>query len=194
MQETTSFYWNSRIKMMSPKIVLLLVAILCSIIILLLIPQINAQHHGAPPPSANIGNRKVTLNMQTEPKIIKAGQNFLMKIAFVDENVKQNINHVTFRMDISKDGKHVLSDFFHGHGGEIQLAFRHTNAISPSIGGTMDVLTNAWIADPGSPITVTGNTFSQPGIYRTAIEVTTIDNDKTDLPEPVKYEFSIPIS
>jgi hypothetical protein len=101
-------------------------------------------------------------------------------------------------MDISKDGKHFLSEFFHSHEGNINLLFKDTgkSTSSPySVGATLDVLTNAWIADPGSPIIVRGGEiFSQQGTYKAIIEVTTMDNDKTDLPQPILYEFNIPVS
>jgi hypothetical protein len=45
--------------------------------------------HMMMPPAANIGDRKVTLNFQTEPAVIKAGQNVLMQIAFLDQSTKQ---------------------------------------------------------------------------------------------------------
>ena len=56
------------------------------------------------------------------------------------------------------------------------------------------MLTNAWIADPGNSITIRGGEiFSQPGTYKAVIEVTTMDNDKTDLPQPILYEINIPV-
>jgi hypothetical protein len=58
----------------------------------------------------------------------------------------------------------------------------------------MDDLTNAWLGDPGSPIIVNGPVFSQPGEYKIILEVMTIDNDKTDLPQPLKYELNVPVS
>jgi hypothetical protein len=147
------------------------------------------------PPAANIGNRKVTLNFQTEPAGIKSGQNVLMKISFLDQNTKQNIQHVTVRMDvINKDGKHVLSEFFHAHDGNINVDIKPSSAIRYAVGGNMDDLTNAWVADPGSPITVNGQVFSQPETYKIILEVTTIDNDKTDLSQPLKYELNVPVS
>lgn len=102
-------------------------------------------------------------------------------------------------MDISKEGKHYLSEFFHSHDGSINVSFRQSSstATSPSahtVGGNMDDLTNAWIADPGSPIMVNGQIFSQPGIYKIVLEVTTLDNDKTDLVQPLKYEYNIPVA
>jgi hypothetical protein len=72
---------------------------------------------------------------------------------------------------------------------------RATSSDTYTIGASSDILTNAWIADPGNPITVReGGIFSQPGAYKTVVEVTTMDNDKTDLPQPIRYEFNVPVS
>jgi hypothetical protein len=159
--------------------------------------DVKAQHHGAPPPAAAIGDRKVVLDMQTDPANITQGNDVLMKIGFLDEGKNTNIQHVTFRMDISKDGKHILSDFFHDHNGEVRLMFKGKGSGDSSthtIGGSQDVLTNAWIADPGSPITIGGPLFNQSGAYNIGLEVTTIDNDKTDLTKPLEYQFDVDVS
>jgi hypothetical protein len=158
--------------------------------------EVNAQHHGAPPPAAAIGDRKLVLDMQTEPVNITQGGNVLMTIGFLDEGKNENIQHVTFRMDISKDGKHLLSDFFHDHNGEVRLMFKDKGGSSSShtIGGNQDVLTNAWIADPGSPMTISGPVFNQSGTYNINLELSTIDNDKTDLVEPLDYHFDVNVS
>ena len=158
--------------------------------------EVNAQHHGAPPPAAAIGGRKLVLDMQTEPVNITQGDNVLMTIGFLDEAKNENIQHVTFRMDISKDGKHILSDFFHDHNGEVRLMFKDKGGSSSShtIGGNQDVLTNAWIADPGSPMTISGPVFNQSGTYNIDLELSTIDNDKTDLVEPLDFPFDVNVS
>ena len=161
--------------------------------------EILAQHHGAPPPAANIGERKILLNLDSQPNPIMAGQNAVMQISFDDENSKKKVSHVTFRMDISKDGKRILSEFFHSHQGDVRISFKDTSkAISTSnytVGATSDALTNAWIADPGSPIIIRGGEiFSQPGTYKVRIELTTMDNDKTDLPQPIPFESDFIVS
>jgi len=158
--------------------------------------EVEAQHHGAPPPAAAIGDGKLVLDMQTEPPKITQGGNLLMTIGFFDEGKNANIQHVTFRMDISKDGKHILSDFFHDHSGEVRLMFKDKGGSSSSatIGGNQDVLTNAWISDPGSPIMISGPVFNQSGTYDIGLELTTIDNDKTDLVEPLEYHFDVNVS
>jgi len=45
-----------------------------------------------------------------------------MKIFLVDQKTNQKIIHVTVRMDISKDGKHVLGEFFHSHDGILNIS------------------------------------------------------------------------
>lgn len=161
--------------------------------------DVSAQHHGAPPPAANLGDRKISLNFDSQPDPITVGQNAEMQISFVDENAKKKVSHVTFRMDISKDGKHILSEFFHSHQGEVRLSFKDTGKATSTtnytVGANSDVLTNAWIADPGSPIIIReGEIFSQPGTYKVIIELTTMDNDKTDLPQPIPFESDFVVS
>jgi hypothetical protein len=171
---------------------LILIANLCSI------PKILAQDMMMPP-AASIGDRKIVSHFDITPKIVRVGQNVLMKLFLVDQNTNQKIIHITVRMDISKDGKHVLGEFFHSHDGGINISVRQassgvTSPATYTIGATMDDLTNAWIADPGSPIFVNGNVFSHPGTYKIILEVTTIDNDKTDLAQPLTYEYNIQVS
>jgi hypothetical protein len=42
-----------------------------------------------------------------------------------------------------------------------------TSTSNYTVGATSDALTNAWVADPGSPIIIRGGEiFSQPGTYK----------------------------
>lgn len=154
-----------------------------------------AQHMMMPPP-ASLGHRKITLNFHAEPTNIISNQTLLTKLAFADQNTKQTVKHVTIRMEISEtaSGRRLLSEFFHAHDGNINIDFRPSAALKYAVTGNMDDLTNAWVADPGSPIIVNGPIFSHPGKYRILLEMTTIDNDKTDLPQPLKYDLNIPVS
>jgi hypothetical protein len=43
-------------------------------------PEVKAQHHGAPPPAAALGDRKVVLDMHTDPANITQGNDALMKV------------------------------------------------------------------------------------------------------------------
>jgi hypothetical protein len=171
-----------------------------SLVLIIVSPLVaSAQHHGASPPTANIGDRKISLNLSSQPNPILARQNAEMQLSFDDENAKKKVGHVTFRLDISRDGKHILSEFFHSHQGDMRISFKDTSktpfTTNYTVGATSDTLTNAWIADPGSPIIIRGGEiFSQPGTYKVIIELTTMDNDKTDLPQPIPFESDFIVS
>jgi hypothetical protein len=176
---------------------ILKISLVFMIVLSFALPPANVfAQHMMMPPAASIGDRKITLSFHTEPQNVKPNQTVLTKLAFIDQNTKQTLQHVTVRMEISDttNGRRLLSEFFHAHNGNIDIDFRPALGLKYAVTGNMDDLTNAWVADPGSPIIVNGPIFSHPGIYRTLLEVTTIDNDKTDLPQPLKYELNIPVS
>jgi hypothetical protein len=160
-------------------------------ILSLTINSVNAQHHGAPPPVATIGDRNIKMNWVTEPTTIVAGQNAQLKLSLVDAKSGEKIQHVTYRITIIKDDQTKVSEFLHSHKGDLTIVSKNTNAPTVNVVGTFDDLSNAIIPDPSGTIEITGPLFSEAGLYKTNIEITTIDNDKTDLSTPLKYQFDI---
>jgi hypothetical protein len=153
---------------------------------------INAQHHGAPPPFATVGDRNIKMNFVTQPTTIVAGQDSQLKMSLVDTKTGATVQHVTYRLTIDKDNQTKVSEFFHSHNGNLTIASRNSNSPTINVEGTFDDMTNAYVPDdPSGTIDVSGPLFSQPGLYKANVEVTTIDNDKTDLSVPLKYQFDI---
>ena len=105
----------------------------------------------------------------------------------------KKIQHVTYRITISKDNQTKVSDFFHSHRGDLAISSRNANSTNIGVEGTFDTLTNAIIPDPSGTVEITGPLFSAPGWYRADIEIITIDNDKTDLSTPLEYQFGIEV-
>lgn len=81
---------------------LLLSIILLSFIFALI--DVFAQHMMMPP-DASVGNRKIMLSLQAEPANIISSQKVMTKLAFIDENTKQTVQHITVRMDVSLTAK-----------------------------------------------------------------------------------------
>jgi len=160
-------------------------------ILSLTINSINAQHHGAPPPVATIGDRNIQMNFVTEPTTIVSGQNAQMKMSLIDARSGEKIQHVTYRISIIKDNQTKVSEFLHSHKGDLTIASKNTNSSTINVVGTFDDLSNAIIPDPSGTIEITGPLFSEAGLYKANVEITTIDNDKTDLSTPLKYQFDI---
>lgn len=150
-----------------------------------------AQHHGALPPMATIGDRIIIMNFDTNPKALIAGQSFQLNMNLTDENSGEKIQHVTYRVTISQENQTKISDFFHSHLGELTILAKNTPSSQINVVGTFDVLTNAFVSDPSGKITINGPLFSEPGANEVDIEITTIDNDKTDLIEPLQFHFIV---
>jgi hypothetical protein len=154
---------------------------------------VNAQHHGAPPPLAAVGDRNIKMNLISEPTTIVSGQSSQLKMSLTDLNSGKKIQHVTYRITISKDNQTKVSDFFHSHNGDLAISSRNANSADIGVEGTFDTLTNAIIPDPSGKIEVTGPLFYEPGSYRADAEIITIDNDKTDLSTPIEFHFDIDV-
>lgn len=148
-----------------------------------------AQHHGAPPPMATLGDRSISMDLVIKPQKIIVDQDAQLEIHLIDVNTGQIIQHVTYRITISSDDKLKLSEFFHSHTGNLTILAQNSDSSHLTVGGTFDVLTNAVVPDPAGKIVVKGPLFSEIGEYDIDVEVTTIDNDKTDLQVPLVYRF-----
>lgn len=149
-----------------------------------------AQHHGAPPPMATLGDRNISMDLLIKPMNIIPGKDAQLTMHLTDENAGQKIQHVTYRLTIAKDDQVKLSEFFHSHTGDLNIVARNSNSSHLTVGGTFDVLTNAIVPDPAAKIVINGPLFTEVGKYNIDAEVTTIDNDKTDLPTPLVYHFT----
>lgn len=155
------------------------------------IKYVKAQHHGAPPPFATIGDRKIIMNFVTSPSPLISNQNAELRMHLTDQNSNKTIEHVTYRITILHDNTTKMSNFFHSHSGELTIAVKNPKAKEVNVEGTFDDLTNAIVPDFAGVIVITGPLFSSPGHYKAEVEIITIDNDKTDLSNPLKYSFDI---
>ncbi len=131
------------------------------------------------------------MNFISEPTTIILGHNYQLKMSLVDPNSGEKIQHVTYRITVSKDNQTKLSEFLHSHIGDLAISSRNINSSDIRVEGTFDPLTNAITPDPSGTIVITGPLFSEAGLYRIGIEITTINNDKTVLSSPLKFEVEL---
>lgn len=152
---------------------------------------VNAKNSDSLTSVTSIGERKILVNFTSTPDIIKLGQPSQFKLLLIDEKTGGIIQHVTYRITVNKDNVTKLSNFFHSHSGVLVISFHNHNSRQINTEGTFDMLTNAITPDPSGVIVITGPLFPTPGIYRIDVEIITMDNDKTDLPIPLKFHFNV---
>jgi hypothetical protein len=83
-----------------------------------------------------------------EPKNLIAGQDARLIMQLRDKNSYEKIQHMTYRITITKDNNTKMSVFFHSHPGELVILTKSNGYSHIVIGGTLDVLTNAFFPDP----------------------------------------------
>jgi hypothetical protein len=147
-------------------------------------------------PTASIGNRQLALDFTTSPAAALPAEPIDMNLSLIDKNTGKNAPHVSYTVIITKeDGKQVFSEVVHGHEGKVSIRFiNDASTDNYKVSANYDSLSASYISDFGSPIKVQGQVFSTPGNYKIAIEVTGIDFDNTFLPEPLKYNFVLPVT
>jgi hypothetical protein len=147
-------------------------------------------------PTASIGDRQLALDFTTVPASPLPGDQIDMNLSLIDKNTSKNTPHVSYTVAIAReDGKKVFSEVVHGHEGKVSIRFINDASVQTyRVSANYDNLAASYVSDFGSPIKVQGPVFSTAGNYKVAIEVTGIDFDNTFLPEPLKYDFVLPLT
>src|SRR5215208_7775398 len=75
--------------------------------------------------SASFGNRKADLLIKMTPPVVttetlqKEDQKTIIQFKLFDSNTREGIKHVTYFITIEKNGKKLLSNWFHDHNGDL---------------------------------------------------------------------------
>ena len=95
------------------------------------------------------------------------------------------IDHLDYKVMITKDGKEVWSEQLHDHDGNLELQ------ITPSSGADVPIVTGGQGKEMTSPYMVKGPIFMQNGNYAISAQIVGIEFNP--LPSPLKDEFSIQV-
>src|SRR5215203_5536162 len=137
--------------------------------------------------SASFGDRKADLIIKMMPPVVTTetlkNQKPIIQFKLYDPTTKEGYNHVTYYITIEKDGKKLLSDWFHDHKGDLKIEMKPTNAERITVYGEPDPILQAFTGTENSPVIATGPIFSEGGLYHFIIRVTTIDYDRSFIPD-----------
>src|SRR5919199_6389 len=143
--------------------------------------------------SSSLGSRKADLLIKMTPSVItdetlKKGQNPVVEFRLFDSNTNNSFSHVTYYITIEKDGKKLLSNWFHAHNGDLIMEIKPshnttttTNSVV-NIAGQQEPLLGSYIGTTNDPVTVTGPIFLNSGLYHFVVRIATVDSDTGVLP------------
>lgn len=139
--------------------------------------------------SASFGNRKADLLIKMTPPVVttetihQQGQKPVIQFRLFDSNSNQTFKHVTYFITIEKGDKKLLFDTFHDHSGDLRLEIKPMNTSIATVYGEQDPIMNAYTGRPGNPVIATGPIFLQGGLYHFIVRISTIDFDRTIIPD-----------
>jgi len=137
--------------------------------------------------SASFGDRKADLIIKMMPPVVTTetlkNQKPIIQFKLYDPTTKEGYNHVTYYITIEKDGKKLLSDWFHDHKGDLKVEMKPSNAERITVYGEPDPILQAFTGTENSPVIATGPIFSEGGLYHFIVRITTIDYDRSFIPD-----------
>ena len=137
--------------------------------------------------SASMGGRDISLLIKMSPPVVttetlKGGQTPLIQFRLSDTATNETLKHVTYLIEIEKNGKRLLLDTFHSHTGNLGIKMRPSSAEHITINGEQDPILAAYTGDMEHPVSATGPIFAEGGLYHFIVTIETIDFDRTFLP------------
>jgi hypothetical protein len=140
--------------------------------------------------SASFGDRKADLLIKMMPPVVttetlqQQNQKPVIQFKLYDPNTDKGYKHVTYFITIEKDGKKLLSDWFHDHKGDLKIEMKpQTDIEQITVYGEPDPILQAFTGTENSPVIATGPIFSEGGLYHFIVRITTIDYDRSLIPD-----------
>ncbi|KFM14702.1 ATP-dependent DNA ligase AMP-binding site protein [Marine Group I thaumarchaeote SCGC AAA799-B03] len=146
-------------------------------------------------PPTTIGDRDATLSIDVSPSTFDPNnpENFVTLRLF-DSNTEAIIEHVTFILELKKDGERIFRYMFHDELGNLNFRVISDNSDKISVDGTQEPLLGGWMRGNDGTLTLTGPIFTSGGLYEYKVEVLTVDFDDNVLDQRVELEGAISIA
>jgi hypothetical protein len=145
--------------------------------------------------SASFGDRTTDLIIKMMPPVVTTetlenqSQKPVIQFKLYDPATKEGFKHVTYYITIEKDGIKLLSDWFHDHKGDLKIEMKPSDAESITVYGEPDPILQAFTGTDRNPVIATGPIFSEGGLYHFKVRVTTIDYDRSFIPDDKQPEY-----
>jgi small nuclear ribonucleoprotein (snRNP)-like protein len=137
--------------------------------------------------SSSLGNRRADLLVKMDPPVVttetlKKGQNPILEFRLFDTNTNKSFSHVTYFISIQKEGKKLLSDWFHSHDGDLRIVIKNTNASRITVSSQeLEPITGSYIGTKDNPAAISGPIFLNGGLYQFKVRIATVDSDTSVL-------------
>ena len=143
----------------------------------------------------SIENKNATLSIDISPSIFdpKDPENFITLKLF-DSKTEAIIEHVTFILELKKDGERIFRYMFHDELGNLNARVISDDSENIKVEGNQENVLGGWMRGDSKPLTMTGPIFSSGGLYEYKVEVITIESDTNVLEPRIELEGAISLA
>jgi hypothetical protein len=139
--------------------------------------------------SASFGTRKADLLIKMTPPVVttetiqQQSQKPVIEFRLFNPNTNQTFKHVTYFITMEKGDKKLAADTFHDHNGDLRIEMKPMNTSQITVYGDQDPILNAYTGTPRNPVIAAGPIFLEGGLYHFKVQISTIDFDRTLIPD-----------
>ncbi len=145
--------------------------------------------------SASFGGRTTDLIIKMMPPVVTTetiqnqSQKPIVQFKLYDPSTKEGFKHVTYFITIDKDGKKLISDWFHDDKGDLKIEMKPSKTERITVYGEPDPILQAFTGREDNPVVATGPIFSEGGLYHFKVRIATIDYARSFLPDDQQPEY-----
>ncbi|WP_100182097.1 peptidase [Candidatus Nitrosotenuis aquarius] len=143
----------------------------------------------------SVGGRNATLFVGVQPSVFDPTNNeSYLTVKLTDGKTEAVIEHVTFVMELTKDGKQIFKETFHDDLGNVNIKVISKDSGQLKIDGDKESASGGWTRKMFSSLAMEGPIFTSGGLYKFHIEIIGIDSDQNFLAEPPNLNGAISIA
>ncbi len=129
-------------------------------------------------PPVSLNGRDVTLSIDISPSIFdKEDPERYITINLSESKNQSVVEHVTFALEMTKDGEQIFRRMFHDDFGNLIIKVIDDGSDDIEIMGDKSPAIEAWMKTATEPVIMTGNIFDSGGLYEYKIEIIATDSD-----------------
>lgn len=140
-------------------------------------------------------NRNATLFVSIQPQVFDQTNNeSYLSFKLSDARTDAVIEHVTYLIEMSRNGKSIFRETFHDDQGNLNIRVVSDNSKGIRIDGDKEQTSKGWTRKLLSPLSIEGPVFTTGGLYKFRVEIVTVDSDNNVLVQRPTVEGAISIA
>ena len=141
-----------------------------------------------------LNDRNATLSISIQPPVFDPTSNESYLSVKLTDTKDAVIEHVTYLVEMSHDGKQIFSEKFHDDLGNLNIRIVSKESESVKIDGDKEPTTGGWTRKLLSPLTMEGPIFMDGGLYKFHVELITVDSDNNVFANKPKLDGAISVA